>query len=58
MKIGEYLKETRVEMKHVSWPTQKQALAFTFIVIVISVAVSLYLGFFDYIFSTILNSLI
>ncbi len=38
-------------MKHVSWPTRRQAIAFTLIVILISVVVAALLGFFDYIFS-------
>ena len=51
MKFIDYIKDTQAEMKHVSWPTRRQALAFTVIVIVISVAVALILGFFDYIFT-------
>lgn len=38
-------------MKHVSWPTRRQAVAFTAIVIVISVFVAVLLGLFDYLFS-------
>jgi len=51
MKIVEYIKETRSEMKHVSWPTRRQATAFTAIVIAISVFVAMLLGLFDYLFS-------
>ncbi|OHA43068.1 MAG: preprotein translocase subunit SecE [Candidatus Taylorbacteria bacterium RIFCSPLOWO2_12_FULL_44_15c] len=51
MKIVEYIKETRSEMKHVSWPTRRQATAFTVIVIAISVFVAMLLGLFDYLFS-------
>ena len=50
MSLVEYLKETQAEMKHVSWPTRQQAIAFTVIVIAISVFVSLFLGFFDFAF--------
>jgi len=35
-KLAEYIKSTRAEMKHVSWPTRKQAIIFTIIVIAIS----------------------
>ncbi|MBU3969011.1 preprotein translocase subunit SecE [Patescibacteria group bacterium] len=55
MKPVEYLKSIKTELKHVSWPTKKQAMAFSVIVVVISVATSLYLGFFDFIFSKILE---
>lgn len=58
MKIGEYIKETKAEMKHVNWPTKKQAITFTVAVVVISVAVSLFLGLFDYLFSTGLKNFI
>ena len=58
MKIVDYIKSTRGELKHVSWPTKKQAIAFTIVVIIISIATGAYLGFFDYIFSKILAPLI
>ncbi len=58
MKLKEYLQETRAELKHVSWPTRKQAIAFTVIVIFISVGTSLYLGLFDFLFSAILKKII
>ena len=57
-RISNYITETREEMKHVSWPTKKQTLMFTILVIVISIAVAAYLGFFDYLFSFGLKSLI
>ena len=52
MGIIDYIKETRGELKHVSWPTRKQAITFTVIVIVISIGIALFLGFFDFIFTT------
>ncbi len=58
MGIKQYIEETKVELKHVSWPTRKQAIAFTVAVIVLSVAISFYLGFFDFIFSTLLKQVI
>ena len=56
MKVADYIKETRTEMKHVNWPTRKQAVAFTLIVVGISVGVSVFLGLFDYLFSLGLQS--
>ena len=56
--LSNYLNETKEEMKHVSWPTKRQTIIFTVLVIVISLAVAAYLGFFDYIFSLGLKSLI
>ncbi len=57
-KFINYLKETRVELKHVNWPTKKTTIRFTFLVIGISLAVALYLGFFDFIFTRLLDTFI
>ncbi len=58
MDLSNYFKETMEEMKHVSWPTRNQTLVFTILVIAISLAVALYLGLFDYLFSIGLKSII
>lgn len=50
MGIIKYIKETGAEMKHVSWPTKKQSLIYTLLIIAISLFVSAYLGLFDWIF--------
>jgi len=50
-KLGEYLKETKGELKHVSWPTKNQAILFTVIVVVFSIVVAIFLGAFDYLFT-------
>lgn len=57
-KLSNYISETKDEMKHVSWPTKKQTLMFTILVIFISIAVATYLGLFDYLFSLGLKNLI
>ncbi len=51
MGILNYIKETKSELKHVNWPTRRQAVLFTVLVIIVSFAVAYYLGFFDFIFS-------
>jgi len=58
MKIIDYIKDTRGELKHVSWPTKKQTIWFTAIVIVISVITAFFLGLFDFIFSLGLDNII
>lgn len=57
-KFTTYLKETRLEMKKVNWPTRKEATRFTATVILVSLAVSALLGAFDFIFHSILTFLI
>lgn len=53
-----YIKDTRAELAHVSWPTRRQAAAFTAVVVVVSILTAVFLGFFDYLFSLILQKFI
>ena len=53
-----YIKDTRGELKHVSWPTRRQSITFTIVVIIISILVAIFLGFFDFIFSLILQKFV
>lgn len=53
-----YIRDTRGELKHVSWPTRRQAIVWSLLVVVVSVAVALFLGFFDYIFATIIQKFV
>ena len=53
-----YFRETKEEMKHVTWPTRKQTFVYTALVIVISIVVSLYLGVFDALFTKIISAFI
>jgi len=54
MSLIQYLKDTKAELKHVSWPSRKQTLIYTSLVIAISVFVAVYLGVFDFVFSSLL----
>ena len=54
----QYLKDVQSEMRHVSWPTRSQTIAYTSVVIGVSVATALYLGAWDYIFSAIIQKII
>ena len=58
MSLITYLKDTQGELKHVSWPTRNQAIAFSIVVVVISIFVSFFLGFFDYVFKLFLEKFI
>ncbi len=53
-----YLKDVRAEMKHVSWPTRRQAVTYTLVVIAVSLATAIYLGLLDYFFSYIIQKVI
>lgn len=52
MALIQYLKDTRSELNHVAWPTRLQTIVYTILVILISILVSLYLGFFDFLFTS------
>jgi len=54
-RIGNYVRDTAAEMKHVTWPTQTQAFVYTALVIGISGIVAVYLGAVDYLFTQVLN---
>lgn len=53
-----YIKETRQELKKVNWPTRQQTIQSTILVIAISVGVAFFLGAFDFIYRTLINTLI
>ncbi len=44
----QYLRDTVSEMKHVSWPTQKQATVYTVLVIVISILMAIFIAVLDF----------
>lgn len=57
-KLINYLRGVRAELKQVNWPTRKQAINFTAIVIGVSLFVSLVLGLFDLALTELLNKFI
>ena len=57
-KIITFIKETRIELRKVNWPTKNQTINYTLIVIGVSIAVALFLGGLDYLFSSLLKEFI
>jgi preprotein translocase subunit SecE len=53
-----YIKDTKAELKHVSWPTGRQAVTATVLVVLISLVVALFTGALDYVFTQVLNWII
>ena len=47
-----------MEIKKINWPTREQAIKYTLIVIGASVAVAIFLGGLDFIFSSLLTKFI
>ena len=58
MGLIQYIKDTQGELKHVAWPTRVQTIVFTVLVIILSAFISLYLGVFDYLFTTGLGEVV
>jgi len=56
--ITQYFKDTRSELNHVAWPTQRQTVVFTALVIAISLGVAAYVGVLDYAFTTALTKIV
>ena len=50
-----FLKEAKLELKKVNWPTREETVRYTLIVVGISIAVAIFLGGLDVIFSDLLN---
>lgn len=57
-KITTFLKEVRLEMKKVNWPTKQETLRYTLIVIGVSLGVAAFLGAMDFIFNTLLTKFV
>jgi preprotein translocase subunit SecE len=50
-----FLREVRVEMKKVTWPSRKEVLGSTMVVIVASFLVAFFLGFMDLVLQKLLG---
>ena len=57
-KIITFFKEVRLEMKKVNWPTRKETIKYTLIVIGVSIAVAVFLGGLDFVFTAVLNKFV
>lgn len=57
-KIIVFLKEVRLEMKKVNWPTRETTIKYTLIVIGVSFVVAVYLGGLDLLFTSFLEKFI
>ncbi len=57
-KITTFLKEVRLEMKKVNWPSRQETIRKTLVVIGISVAIAIFLGAIDFILTTLLNKFV
>jgi preprotein translocase subunit SecE len=54
-KTNKFLQEVKVELVKVTWPTRKETLATSWIVVVIIVLISLYLGACDLVLTKLMR---
>ena len=57
-KIIQYFKDSYAEMKKVTWPTKKQTINYSALVIAMSVGMAVFFSVLDYIFNLGLTKLI
>jgi preprotein translocase subunit SecE len=57
-KAIKFFQEAKAELLKVNWPTKKQTMNYTGLVVAVSVAVALFLGGLDYLFGLILQTYI
>lgn len=57
-KIIAFLKEVRVELKRVTWPSRQETIRHTLIVIGFSLAVAAFLGGLDFLFTWIMEKFV
>lgn len=52
-RIIRYFKQTRAELKKVTWPTREEAIRLTGIVLAVTVVMAVFLGLLDYLLTTV-----
>ncbi|PIR44170.1 preprotein translocase subunit SecE [Candidatus Wolfebacteria bacterium CG10_big_fil_rev_8_21_14_0_10_31_9] len=57
-KLLTYFQESRLEFKRVNWPTRKETIRLTLLVIGFSLAIAIFLGVLDMFFQYLLGKII
>lgn len=56
--VVKYFKETRAELRKVSWPTREETQNLTLIIVAVTVTMAAFLGILDYAFQIVVGSVI
>jgi preprotein translocase SecE subunit len=51
LRMKNFLREVKLEFKNVNWLSRKEVINYTIIVVLFSLGIAMFLGFFDYIFN-------
>ena len=57
-RIKTFFEESRVEFRHINWPTRDEAVKLTSVVIGISLGLAAVLGLLDYVFTNFIKYLV
>ena len=57
-KVLDFIRESKAELKKVTWPTRKQVWASTLVVVLLTLVVGLYLGGVDMILTAIFSRIL
>ena len=57
-KLITFIKEVKMEIKKINWPTRQETTRYTLIVVAVSLIVAAFLGGLDYIFTALLEMFI
>jgi preprotein translocase subunit SecE len=55
--IRRYFRESRIELKKVTWPSREQTVNLTIVVVVVCIVMALFLGGLDYLFVTAIQAM-
>ena len=58
MNIIQFVKEAKIELKKVKWPTRKELIDSTKVVLVTSFLLAAFIGGIDFLLSQVINSLL
>lgn len=57
-KVGKFLEEVKVELKKTSWPTRRELIDATIVIIIATAILSIFIGIVDVILSKIVSLVI
>jgi preprotein translocase subunit SecE len=55
--LRRYFRESRIELRKVTWPSREQTVNLTIVVVVVCIALALFLGAIDYVFVQLITKL-
>ena len=57
-KLVNFLKEVKMEVKKINWPDKNKTIKYTMVVLGISLAIAIYLGGLDFLFTFLLEKFV